>query len=500
MRPEYIVVQAGGKGTRLGYLTANRPKAIVPVENLPILFHLFRKYPDKKYIIIGDYKEDVLRRYLAAFADVTYLVVSAGGETGTCAGIPDALAKIPEGEPFLLIWSDLILPEEFALPDKTGNYLGLSRDFPCRWSYREGKFEEVPSEDAGVAGFFVFQEKSLLREMPQSGEFVRWLQGSPVSFEELSLHKTKEYGLLETIGVQESGRCRPFNRIIREGDRLIKEGIDEQGRSLAVRERAWYRHVEELGLKNIPKIYEYEPAIVMERIDGKNIFEYHLSRKEKRQVLESLVDCLKTLHAHEARPADCFSIQEAYYTKTVERLGKIRDMVPFAREKTITVNGRQCRNVFWHLEELEKRVASLSCPAFRLIHGDCTFSNMLLRQGKEPVLIDPRGYFGHSEIFGDPLYDWAKLYYSLYGNYDQFNLRRFRLEIGETEVKLEIESNQWGDMQEEYLAMIAEVAEPEEIKLIHAIIWLSLTTYAWEDYDSVCGAFYNGLYYLEEVL
>ena len=41
---------------------------------------------------------------------------------------------------------------------------------------------------------------------------------------------------------------------------------------------------------------------------------------------------------------------------------------------------------------------------------------------------------------------------------------------------------------------------PGQIHLLHAIIWLSLTTYAWEDYDSICGAFYNGLYYLEEAL
>jgi hypothetical protein len=40
----------------------------------------------------------------------------------------------------------------------------------------------------------------------------------------------------------------------------------------------------------------------------------------------------------------------------------------------------------------------------------------------------------------------------------------------------------------------------ERLQLIHAILWLSLTTYAWEDYDSVCGAFYNGLYYLEDCL
>lgn len=55
---EYIVVQAGGKGTRLGYLTRNKPKALVPVENLPMIFHLFRKYPDKKFVIIGDYHKD----------------------------------------------------------------------------------------------------------------------------------------------------------------------------------------------------------------------------------------------------------------------------------------------------------------------------------------------------------------------------------------------------------------------------------------------------------
>ena len=64
MKPEYIVVQAGGKGSRMGRLTANRPKALVPVGNLPMLFHLFRKYPDSHYLIIGDYLYEVLERYL----------------------------------------------------------------------------------------------------------------------------------------------------------------------------------------------------------------------------------------------------------------------------------------------------------------------------------------------------------------------------------------------------------------------------------------------------
>ena len=34
-----IIIQAGGKGTRLEQLTRNKPKCLVPVDNLPIIFH-----------------------------------------------------------------------------------------------------------------------------------------------------------------------------------------------------------------------------------------------------------------------------------------------------------------------------------------------------------------------------------------------------------------------------------------------------------------------------
>src|ERR1700689_1556557 len=103
---EYIAVQAGGKGPRLEHLTTNKPKALVPVENLPMIFHLFRKFPDKRFIVIADYHRDVLREYLAAFADVTYQVVDAAG-SGTCGGVDQALALLPDDEPFMLVWSDL---------------------------------------------------------------------------------------------------------------------------------------------------------------------------------------------------------------------------------------------------------------------------------------------------------------------------------------------------------------------------------------------------------
>lgn len=500
MKINYVIVQAGGKGTRMERLTRNKPKALVPIQNLPMLFHLFRKYPEKKYIIIGDYKYEVLERYLEAFADVNYQMVNACGKKGTCAGLQEALMSIPDNESFMLTWCDLILPEEYEIPEKEADYIGISKDFRCRWRYENNIFSENASEEFGVAGHFLFKNKSMLSNIPQEGEFVRWLGKINYTFTELPLYKTKEYGLISEYNKLKTEKCRPFNRLTIDGDIIIKEGIDEQGNALAVRERAWYAKLAEKDFKNIPKIYELEP-LKMERINGKNIYEYtDISFDRKKEILIQIIDCLHSIQNLESTDADRDSYYEAYIGKTFKRLEKVQALVPFATDEYVTINGRKCRNIFFVREDLEKRINEYFPKKFKLLHGDCTFSNMMLKDESIPMMIDPRGYFGTTEFYGDPAYDWVKVYYSVVGNYDQFNLKRFDLEIREQDVVLKIESNHWEDMQDTFFELLKNEVTPAQIKLLHAIIWLSLTTYAWEDYDSICGAFYNGLYYLEEAL
>ncbi len=505
---EYIIVQAGGKGTRLEYLTENKPKALVPVDNLPMLFHLFRQYPDKRFVIIADYKKEVLRKYLVAFADVKYQVVDAEG-TGTCSGVGQALELIPADEPFMLVWSDLVLPKDLELPEEyindnipESNYVGLSQTFPCRWKYENGVFEEERSEECGVAGFFLFKNKKQIEDVPQSGELVRWFSGKSLNFKTVGLAGTKEFGLIEEYKKFAVPKYRPFNRITVEGDILTKEPVDDQGIKLAKRETAWYEKAKLLNIPELPKIYKTQP-LQMEYIKGRNIYDCDFEYNRKKKILESLVSMLKKLHESGSIPTDTFSIQDAYFDKTLARLQEVQNLVPFAKEPVITINGRKCRNVFYHLDALEHKLDKLktNCKDFRFIHGDCTFSNLMIREDNSPVLIDPRGYFGFTELYGDVRYDWAKLYYSIVGNYDQFNLKRFRLHISDDAsdgVKLEIESNNWEEMERDFFDLTG--ADEYEIKLLHAVIWLSLTTYAWQDYDSICGAFYNGLLYLEDVL
>ena len=500
---KYVIVQAGGRGSRMERLTRNKPKALVPVGNQPMLLRLFKTFSGCHFIVIGDWRADVLERYLSVFAAEDWQLVRSTGKRGTCAGISEALSLIPEGEPFVLVWSDLVLADGFDVGDVVGNAIGLSADFPCRWRYENGVFAEERSTERGVAGLFVFTDKSLLDGVSEEGEFVRWLQERRIGFErEITLHQTREVGILSEWEKLPRCRCRPFNRIEEIGGQIVKTALDDQGQWLAKREVAWYELVaERLGeSENLPAVYGFSP-LHMERIDGKNVFEYEdLTGEQKRLILRRIVSCLKRVHEVASCPADKMSFDEAYIGKTFARLEKIRTLVPFAQDEAVVINGRRCRNVFECKDELSERIAQFFPREFCVIHGDCTFSNIMLRHGETPVLIDPRGYFGMTQIYGDEAYDWAKLYYSIVTNYDQFNLKRFELEIGDKEVHLSINSNGWEDLEEDFFALLEGCVLRDQIKLIVAVIWLSLTTYAWEDYDSICGAFYNGLLLLEDAL
>ena len=500
----HIIIQAGGRGSRMDRLTRNKPKPLVPVNNLPIMFHLFKKYPDAKYIIIGDYKFDVLEKYLREFApaELDYKLVKSSGHKGTCSGLHEALNFIPDNTAFMLIWCDLILAPDYELPElNSRDIIGISKDFPCRWKYEHETFSEEKSETQGVAGHFIFRDKSQLINVPIEGEFVRWLQQNNFVFDEQPLYHTREYGLYSEWEKLPKSRCRPFNRITRDGDKLIKEGIDAQGRSLAVREVAWYKQVQSYHFTNIPEIFDFEP-LRMEFINGKNIYEYtDIPDEDKRKILRQIISCLKQVHELGSVEADKASYYDAYLGKTYKRLEKVRRLVPFANDEKLIINGRTCRNIFYCQDEIEALTMKFFPEKFLFIHGDCTFSNTMLRENSgEPVLIDPRGYFGTTEIYGDPAYDWVKLYYSLASNYDQFNLKRFDLEINEHDVKLNIASNNWENLENYFFELLDGEVTRQQMKILLALVWLSLTTYAWEDYDSICGAFYNGLIYLEDAL
>ncbi|MDR2778460.1 MAG: phosphotransferase [Rickettsiales bacterium] len=498
-----IIIQAGGLGTRMKNLTSVKPKSLVSAKYMPIIFHLFKKYPNDEFIIIGDYKFDVLDRYLATFAkNVNYMLIRSI-EKGNAAGIKDAVSYIPANEPFMIIWSDIILSDVFAINEiKDGCQVGIA-DFPCSWSLVDGKLEQIERQGTGVAGLYVFNNKSWFGDFPRAGSFTEWLQANKIPLTPISLMGSIDVGTLEAYKKINStaNRCRPYNRIEFIGGKVVKTGLTAEAIKLIEREVVWYRKMSDYGFNAVPKVYATDP-LTLEYIDGTNIFLAELSTEQKRQTLDRIISTLSTLHGYETAPASAWDMYTEYFGKTIHRLQTIQYVLPFGFDRTIRINGKDCVNILYYPHLLRKAVLDtlMNIKSYVPIHGDCQLSNTMIDREGKIYFIDARGYFGKSQVLGDARYDWAKVYYAIWGNFDQFNVKNFDLEINGA-VNFSVHSGGWEHLTEYFLKSIPVAeANVKEIKLIHAIIWLSLASHAWEDFDSMCVAFYDGIFLFSEWL
>ena len=493
-----VVIQAGGLGKRMGRLTMHKPKALIPVKGLPLIFHLFRQFAEAEFVVIGDYKYEVLERYLRTFAkDVNYKLVRAHGE-GNVAGLHDALQLVPDDEGVLLVWCDLLLAEDFV-PDTTveGCQVGVV-DFPCSWCLHEGQLEKATAAPGeGVAGLFLIDRASRLRNLPTEGSFTRWLQArTDIALTPLALPGCIDVGSEAAYKRIEStaNRCRPYNRLEFTDGRVIKTALTEEAQKLLEREIRWYEWMERHGFSAIPQMYAKHP-LTLERIHGTNIFLSQLNEQQKADTLNRLIEAVTQMHSLASAPASMEDIRTEYFGKTIARLRSIESALPFAEQESIRINGRDCMNVLRTPERLESAVERtlVGIKAYCPIHGDCQLTNTLRDTDGNIFFIDARGYFGSSQVLGDPRYDWAKIYYAISGNFDQFNVKNFSYEITEGDVQFAITSGGWEPLLKIFLDRIPpQEADLTQIQLIHAIIWLSMASHAWEDYDSMCVAFFHG--------
>lgn len=499
---KHIIIQAGGKGTRLEGLTRNKPKCLVPLYNKPMIFHLFEKYRDSRFVIIGDYKYEVLEKYLTTFAkNIDYQMVKSIGNGNIC-GIKKSLELIPVNEAFMLIWSDLLLSSDFNPPPITDNdsvYVGILENQTCSWSLISGALDKVQSSECGVAGCFIFANKSRCADIKEFGSFTSWLKESGLKFIPMKMPNCKEVGTIKALKALDDAqnRCRPYNHIEFRDDRVIKTTLTKEGQNLIIGEISWYDKLTQYGFKAIPKIYSHNP-LIMERVDGINIFQAKLNKNQKLATIHNIIKQLTKMHSYEVKPADKEDLTKEYFTKTIDRIDSIKYAVPFSESDTITINNKICKNPLKFRQIFKNAVKTMLLDTiFCPIHGDCTLTNTMIDKGGNIYFIDARGYFGKQEVFGDIRYDWAKLYFSLYGNFDNFNVKKFDLNVSNDSVTFAIESNGW-----EYLAneVLGTVCNLNEIQFIHAIIWLSLASHCWEDYDSMCLAFYNGVYLINDFI
>jgi thiamine kinase-like enzyme len=122
--------------------------------------------------------------------------------------------------------------------------------------------------------------------------------------------------------------------------------------------------------------------------------------------------------------------KEIYVDKFNTRVESFLEHKKDLHVSNIKINGKSMPSldlIRFEILKVSNRISNLN--HWSIIHGDLCFSNLIFDRRKDQLfLIDPRGNFGEDGIFGDPIYDLAKLSHSIFGNYDYFASNLFVIE------------------------------------------------------------------------
>lgn len=486
---KYLIVQAGGLGTRMGDLTANKPKCLLPFQGTTIIQNIIRVFHDKNIIIIADYLSDVLKTYLKSFETAKNFRIVVTNESGTAAGLKTAAQSIPGDQPFVVCWSDLWFDEQPTYAFDGELLLGLTHDFHCRWRYHNGRFVSVVTRDRGVAGFYVFKNSQRFEQLTTDQSFVRGFLSKKFGSYETSvfdLTNVRDLGTRERYLDQLNTTSRFFNSVLINADTVTKTCVVPEYQNLIDDEIRWYNFIQNKAVR-APKILD-SSKLTISRIFGDHAYNIQENREK---LLKNHCDTLSQLHSIGTAPAvteDCVSV---YAAKIVQRVRTVKSLIANFTSEWFTINGRPCKNPLHNLNELYNLAYQAVPEKFTVIHGDPTFSNTLVDKNLDVWLIDPRGSFGNTKIFGDPKYDWAKLYYSAVGNYDSINRKQFSVKIRGHNVELNIQSQEYEHLADEILHR-SQMSQ-SMMNFIHAGLWLSLSGYVREDVDAVLYSFFRGV-------
>lgn len=481
------IILAAGEASRLGL--TNIQKCMLGFGNKLAIDLLIDKLPpvDEICVCVGDdFRASLLENYLVnKYDSIKFRFVVQTETIGTANGV--YLCLINSGyDDVIITWSDIIPKNKLPIPDKSTIFTSDNAvmRFVSRYRVDESGIRPTIGDIGNIMGLFFLKDATKLLPLLEANQTVDFVDVLQLSREDFNRYDIDFYD----FGTEESFKVAAIDlstsshaTLVVDGDKIIKK-YDEEDRDLFEVESLWYKCASKEVLPFIPKIYDISDlTIVMERLDGHNIKEIG-SERLARDFLARVVYLLDEYFHCAKYPSNPDLIYSEYIKKPLDRCEFVSKIVPGFSAEHLIINDREYTNPLRFLtsDKISKHICNLLCPkVFTSIHGDPTLQNIMQKDGNV-WFIDPKARFGDIWLFGDPKQDFAKIYYSLVGNYDGLNAGNYVLQAG-NEFNYSIPKHRFYVLGDWYLDHLSNKLgiEPAHIKLIHAILWVRTVGYDW---------------------
>ncbi|MGB1295830.1 MAG: hypothetical protein ACPG6V_10140, partial [Flavobacteriales bacterium] len=168
-----------------------------------------------------------------------------------------------------------------------------------------------------------------------------------------------------------------------------------------------------------------------------------------------------------------------YLDKTVDRFNLFIEQNIINPNEKLIINNKTYPSAYSILDDIKEAIRTsdiINDDKLCLIHGDLCFPNTLYDNiNDEFKIIDPRGKFGNHIMYGDHLYEWAKIAHSVDGLYDFIIADKYNIVVNNNTISYNLHTHSiHSQIKDYFLNDIVDIKHRDKIILIQSLLFFSM--------------------------
>ncbi len=504
-----VIIPSAGLGSRLGTLTLNINKTLIPVGEKPVISYIIDHYPDEySFIIALGYKGEYIKEFLElAYPNrkITFVNIMPYEGTGSGLGYTLKCCKKYIKEDFFFHTNDAIILDKINFKKIKNDTVFLSHYNVNSLKYRTAQIKNnkiskfIDKTPKKISNSYNYTGVAYIKDFKNFKKFLTKMSielgESDYFINKIKYKKPVECLMLDSwydVGdIDDLKRAQitisDFNNLPKEDEfiyfcdkNVIKFFVDPNlAHKRILRSRELFPFVPKV-IKYSKHMYSYkyvEGDLFSKKIDLYKIFGKFLSNCQDHFWKDHKLNKKNKVKFNK----ECLNF---YYHKTLDRLNSFYQTHEII-DSTEIINNSKSPSLKILLSKIDWEKLADGSPT--RIHGDFHFENILWTKDKKFRYIDWRQDFSGIIEYGDIYYDLAKLYHGIIVDHGAIRKNMFNVNISESKkiIDFEIYRKQTSDDIEKLFITFLRKNKYSlyKVRVLTALIYLNIATLHHQPYS-----------------